>query len=113
MTYDPRIPAREICVLGYQIEHWALQKPGAIAIMFYGGEIWTWRQTLELTQRTGKGLQAMGVKKGDHVLSWQPNNRESVLTWFGLNYLGAVYVPVIPLIKAHFCNMWCNCPMPH
>ena len=54
MTYDPRIPAREICVLGYQIEHWALKKPGAIAIMFYGGEIWTWRQTLELTQRTAK-----------------------------------------------------------
>ncbi len=94
MTYDPRIPAREICVLGYQIERWALQKPDAIAIMFYGGETWTWRQTLELTQRAAKGLQAMGVKKGDHVLSWQPNNREAVLTWFALNYLGAVYVPV-------------------
>ena len=94
MTYDPRIPAREICVLGYQIERWALQKPEAIAIVFYGGETWTWRQTLELTQRAAKGLQAMGVKKGDHVLSWQPNNREAVLTWFGLNYLGAAYVPV-------------------
>ena len=56
----------------------------AIAIMFYGGETWTWRQTLELTQRTAKGLQAMGVKKGDHVLPWQPNNREAVFTWFGL-----------------------------
>ena len=69
-------------------------RPDAIAIMFYGGETWTWRQTLELTQRAAKGLQAMGVKKGDHVLSWQPNNREAILTWFGLNYLGAVYVPV-------------------
>ena len=45
MIYDPRIPERDLCVLGYQIERWALQKPVEIAIMFYGGETWTWRQT--------------------------------------------------------------------
>jgi carnitine-CoA ligase len=94
MVYDPRMPAREVCVLAYQIERWAAEKPDDIAFIFYGGEKWTWAQTLDLTRRAAKGLRDLGVKKGDHVLSWQPNNREAVLTWFALNYLGAVYVPV-------------------
>ncbi len=94
MVFDPRIPSRETCVLGYQLERWALEKPDDVAILFYGGETWTWRETLELTRRAAKGLQSRGVRAGDHVLSWQPNNREAVLTWFGLNYLGAVYVPL-------------------
>ncbi len=94
MVFDPRMPDRDVCVLGYQLERWAKEKPDEIAFIFYGGEKWTWAQALDLTRRAAKGLQDMGVKKGDHVLSWQPNNRESVLIWFGLNYLGAVYVPV-------------------
>jgi crotonobetaine/carnitine-CoA ligase len=63
-------------------------------VIFHGGETWTWQQTLDLTRRAAKGLQDLGVSRGDHVLSWQPNNSEAVLTWFGLNYLGAVYVPM-------------------
>lgn len=94
MVYDKRIPDREICVLPYQLERWAREKPDETAILYYGGERWTWRETLELTRRAARGLAAHGVEKGDHVLSWQPNNREAVLTWFGLNYLGAVYVPL-------------------
>lgn len=94
MVYDPRIPAVEHCVLGYQLERWARERPGQDAVIFHGGERWNWRLTLELTRRAAAGLRDLGVRKGDHVLSWQPNNREALLTWFGLNYLGAVYVPV-------------------
>ncbi len=101
MVFDPRMPARVDCVLAYQLEHWAAQKPDEIAIIFYGGETWSWRQALEHTRQVAKGLQDMGVKKGDHVLSWQPNNREAVLTWFGLNYLGAVYVPINTAYKGN------------
>lgn len=101
MVFDPRIPAREVCVLPYQIERWAAEKPDAVAIIFHGGEIWTWQQTLDLTRRAAKGLQDMGVRKGDHVLSWQPNDREAALSWFGLNYLGAVYVPMNTAYKGN------------
>jgi crotonobetaine/carnitine-CoA ligase len=94
MVYDPRFPDIESCVLGYQLERWARERPGQIAIVFHGGESWTWQQTLEMTRRAASGLQELGVCKGDHVLSWQPNNREALLTWFGVNYLGAVYVPI-------------------
>lgn len=94
MVYDPRIPAPEDCVLAYQLEHWAARKPDALFVSFESGERWSWAETLDHTRRTAAAFRAMGVKKGDHVLSWQPNNREALLTWFGLNYLGAVYVPV-------------------
>jgi crotonobetaine/carnitine-CoA ligase len=101
MIFDPRIPSRDVCVLGNLLEHWAHKKPDDVAYMFYGGTQWTWSQTLDLTRRAASGLKKMGVKKGDHVLSWQPNNKEAVLTWFGLNYLGAVYVPVNTAYKGN------------
>ncbi len=101
MVFDPRMPAREVCVTGYELEHWAQKKPHDIAFMFYGGDQWTWVQTLDLVRRAARGFKEMGVKKGEHVLSWQPNNKEAVLTWFGLNYLGAVYVPVNTAYKGN------------
>lgn len=94
MVFDPRIPDRQLCVLGHQLERWGNERADQVAIIFDCGETWTWGDTLAHTQRAARGLQDLGVSKGDHVLSWQPNNREAVLTWFGLNYLGAVYVPM-------------------
>ena len=94
MVYDPRMPAPDVCVLGPLLEKWAKIKPDQTAIIFADGESWSWSEALALTRRAAKGLQAMGVKAGEHVLSWQPNGREAILTWFGLDYLGAVYVPI-------------------
>ena len=94
MVFDPRVPSFAECVLPYQLEHWAKERADQVAVIFYGGETWTWAQTLQMTRRSAAGLRALGVGKGDHVLSWQPNNKEALLTWFGLNYLGAVYVPI-------------------
>lgn len=101
MVYDQRVPAREASVLGYQLEHWAARKPDDRFVSFDGGERWSWAETLDRTRRVAAALQKMGVKKGDHVLSWQPNNPEAVLTWFGLNYLGAVYVPINTAYKGN------------
>ena len=99
MVFDPRMPSRDISVLGYQLEHWAREKPDDVAFMFY--EKWTWSQALDLTRRRARGFENLGVKKGEHVLSWQPNNSDAVLNWFGLNYLGAVYVPVNTAYKGN------------
>ena len=94
MVFDSRIPSKESCVLPYQLQRWALERPDQTAVIFHGGESWTWAEALEMTRRAAHSLQQLGVKKADHVLSWQPNNKEALLTWFGLNYLGAVYVPI-------------------
>ena len=94
MVFDPRIPKPEDCVLGNLLVKRAAEKPKATAIYFSDGESWTWSDILEKTRQVASGLAALGVRQGDHVLSWLPNGREAVLTWFALNYLGAVYVPV-------------------
>jgi crotonobetaine/carnitine-CoA ligase len=39
-------------------------------------------------------LRRLGVEQGDTVLSWLPNGPDALRVWFGLNYLGAVYVPI-------------------
>ena len=36
----------------------------------------------------------LGVKQGDRVLVWLPNSADCLRVWFGLNYLGAVFVPI-------------------
>lgn len=94
MVFDPRIPERNRCVLGYQLERWAEERSDQTAFIFHSGERWSWAETLEHTRRAAKAFAELGVTKGDHVLSWQPNGVEAILTWFGLNYLGAVYVPL-------------------
>jgi carnitine-CoA ligase len=94
VVFDPRIPAREDCVLGYQLERWAAERPDDTAFIFHTGERWTWSEALDHTRRAAKAFADLGVVKGDHVLSWQPNGHEALVTWFGLNYLGAVYVPL-------------------
>jgi crotonobetaine/carnitine-CoA ligase len=94
MVHDPRMLEREECVLGHQLERWASEKSDQVALIFHGGDTWTWQQTLQQTRRAARGLLELGIKKGDHVLSFQPNGPEALLTWFGLNYLGAVYVPL-------------------
>ena len=93
-VFDHRILSREECVLGHLLERWAKVKPDDVALIFENGPTWTWHEALEHTRRTAKAFADLGVLKGDHVLSWQPNGPAAVLTWFGLNYLGAVYVPL-------------------
>ncbi|MBT4162269.1 MAG: AMP-binding protein [Gammaproteobacteria bacterium] len=88
------MPAAEACVLGALLERWATEKPDSTAVIFEDGSNCNWAELLGLTRRVAGGLNNLGIKRGDHVLSWQPNGREALLTWFGLNYLGAVYVPV-------------------
>ena len=91
---DPRVPAAHDCVLGPILEKFAASQPDKVFARFADGSQWTYRQTLEITRRTAAGLQALGVRQGDNVHSWLPNGPDAIRVWFGLNYLGAVYVPI-------------------
>ena len=95
------IPPRETCVLGPLIEKWAREKPDNVAFIFENGMQWTWSEVLLLTRFTASRLKTLNVQAGDHVLSWQPNNPEAILTWFALNYIGAVYVPMNTAYKGN------------
>ncbi len=65
-----------------------------MVLRFDTGESYTAAALLNAVQRHAAGLQALGVKQDDYVLSWLPNSPLAVLVWLALNWLGAVYVPI-------------------
>ena len=91
---DPRVPPPEVCVLRPLLDRRASETPEKIFAKFADGSFWTYRMMRDITVRTAAALQALGVRQGDHVLSWLPNGRNALKVWFGLNYIGAVYVPI-------------------
>src|SRR5437868_8715786 len=92
--FDPRVPAADACVLRPLLDRHAAATPDKVFARFADGTEWTYRQTQAIARRTAIGLSELGVAQGDKVLSWLPNGPDAIRVWFGLNYLGAVYVPI-------------------
>ena len=90
---DPRVPPREDCVVRYLIDRWASEIPDTVYAVFESGETWTYRELRERVVATAAGFAARGVRQGDHVAVWLFGGREGILTFFAINYLGAVFVP--------------------
>lgn len=91
---DPRIPPRAACVLRYALEKHASDTPDKTYVVFGNGSAWTYAETLERTQTRALALQNLGVAQGDHVAAWLPNGAEALVTFFAVNYIGAVFVPI-------------------
>lgn len=87
-------PPRDTTVLRYLLEHWARLSPERVFAVFEDGSQWTYAQALAQVQGAARGLQALGVRQGDHVLVWLPNGADCLRVWFAINYLGAVYVSI-------------------
>jgi crotonobetaine/carnitine-CoA ligase len=92
--FRPGRPDREDSVLPYLLERNARESPDKIQLQFEDGETWTCRQTLENTRSTAALLRQQGVTAGDFVLAWMPSGQAMIRSWFALNYLGAVFVPI-------------------
>src|SRR6185369_3554048 len=54
----------------------------------------SYRQMRDLSASAAAGLAQLGVKQGDTVVVWMPNGVDCLRVWFGINWLGAVYVPI-------------------
>lgn len=91
---DPRMPAPEMCIQRYMLERWAAVQPDKVFAMFTDGETWTYAEALREAITTANALRALGVKQGERVLCWLPNSADCLRAWFGLNVLGAVFVPL-------------------
>lgn len=96
MTYhlDPRMPAPDQCIQRYMLERWANAQPDKVFAIFQNGETWTYADALREAVTTANALKALGVKQGERVLCWLPNSADCLRAWFGLNMLGAVFVPI-------------------
>lgn len=91
---DPRMPAPEACIQRLMLEHWASVQPDKIFAVFADGSTWTYAETLDVTIRTANALRALGVRQRERVMVWLPTSADCLRVWFGLNYLGAVFVPL-------------------
>lgn len=86
--------SRGECVLRYVLQRFAASQPDSTLVCFEDGEIWTYAEAHARTRRVAAALQRLGVNQGDHVLMWLPNGRAALETFFAINYIGAVYVPI-------------------
>ncbi|MGQ0699575.1 MAG: AMP-binding protein [Panacagrimonas sp.] len=91
---DPRMPASDRCVLRPLLERQTALQPEKVFAWFDSGIEWSYSQTRREVVRTANALRALGVKRGDKVVCWLPSGPDVLRLWFGLNYLGAVYVPI-------------------
>ena len=69
--------------------------------LIFLGEKYSFRRLKELAERTASGFHGLGVKTGDRVVLYIPNSPQWVVAWLGLQYIGAVAVPVSPIYTAH------------
>ncbi|OJY35707.1 MAG: ATP-dependent acyl-CoA ligase [Rhizobiales bacterium 65-9] len=92
--FDPRVPSADECVLGPLLDRWAVEQPDKIFAIFPDGSSWTYRETWKEARSAAAGFARLGVQPEELVLSWLPNGPDALRVWFGLNYLGAIYVPL-------------------
>lgn len=90
--------SRQHAVLRDLLERYAAERPDAPFVQFWPGpadaSTWTYAQTLAQVRRRAATLARHGVVRGQHVLCFMGNGPDLLATWFAINYLGAVYVPL-------------------
>jgi crotonobetaine/carnitine-CoA ligase len=82
------------CVTAALLERNAARSPNLVVLKFDSGEQFTALELLAAARARAAGLQQLGVRQGELVLSWFANSPAAVLNWLALNLLGAVYVPI-------------------
>ena len=70
------------------------------AIIFKGEEM-TYRELKDKAESIASSLLYLGIKKGDHVAVWMPNNIHYLPIYFGITAIGAVMVPMNTRYRAH------------
>ena len=74
--------------------------PGRTAIV-YLGQRYSYARLQELSLRFAGALQEMDVHKGDRVLIYISNCVQWVISFFGIQKIGAVLVPVSPIYTSY------------
>jgi len=94
------VPPAAQSVLRHLLDHRASERPERPFVRFWRGETWSYAGTLDRVRRRAAALRDAGVRQGDHVLCWMGNGPELLASWFAINYLGAIYIPVNTAARA-------------
>jgi len=76
------------------LEKWSAAQPDKVFVKLSQHEEVTYRQMRDLSVSTAAGLHRLGVRQGHNVVVWMPNGVDCLRVWFGINWLGATYVPI-------------------
>lgn len=69
------------------------------AVSFLGTK-YSYSDLLELSERLAAGLASLGLSRGDRIIMYVPNSIQFVVTWLGIQRLGAAAVPITPIYTA-------------
>lgn len=89
---DPRIPTPDQCVLRNLLDNFNKTQPEKIFARFQDGSEWTYEEMRDRARRISGALYSLGVRQKDNVFCWLPNGAAFLETWFGANYMGAVFI---------------------
>ena len=70
------------------------------ALLYLGGDSWSYRAVEDMAGRVAGGLIAAGLKPGDKVAVQLPNVPEFLFAYFGILRAGMTMVPINPLLTA-------------
>jgi acyl-CoA synthetase (AMP-forming)/AMP-acid ligase II len=79
------------------IAHHSRFRPNETAVIV-GAERLTWREFHTAVERCARRLRALGVVRGDRVATLLPNCRELLEVYWAVPSIGAVLVPLSPLL---------------
>jgi carnitine-CoA ligase len=80
----------------------AVRNHGSRFFLDDGRGTFTYAQAFDQVCRLANGLKALGVKKGDTVVTLLDNSADTVFIWLAINTLGGVSVPVNTAYKGEY-----------
>ena len=69
--------------------------------IIYLGTRFSYHQVRDLAERLAAALADMGIQAGQKVLMYIPNSVQWVVSWMGIQKIGAVAVPITPIYTPH------------
>ena len=77
------------------------EKRGNHTAIYYLGNRFSYKRLQALSERFAAALSGMGVEPGHKVMLYIPNGIQWVVSWLGIQKLGAVAVPITPIYTPH------------
>ncbi len=77
------------------------ERRGNHTAVFYLGTRFSYRKLKDLSERFAAALNANGVKAGQRVMLYIPNSIHWVVSWLGIQKIGAIAVPITPIYTPH------------
>ncbi|WP_308257977.1 AMP-binding protein [Pseudonocardia lacus] len=88
--------------IGDNFDRTVAERPdGEAMVEVATGRRWTYRQLRDDVDAVALGLVAAGVRKGDRVGIWAPNQAEWTLTQYATAKIGAILVNINPAYRTH------------